>query len=375
MPTNNYGDAQPNAFAMNLIRALQAEGFEVTATTQGPNDKRKTLRITWRGVYIGLMEAKLWGRKLPYACLYRFAENSAKAPEGFDKKAFAERHGCDPDLLHVNSDNSGSYLWVKDEATSLLLMRDWARRIDEKIQSDSRANLGEPTELLQNRLESDWSESELKVSVAAYLDMARRFRDGQPVVKKQIYRELSNQIGRSEQSCEFRMRNISHVLALMGRDWIPGLPPAKNVGVRVAGQIEALICELEGRHESPRAAEAVVVAKLRNTLRQRPDGSKTPEKSTSTTSSFVRNLQVKAWVLERANGTCEACDQPAPFLGADDFPFLEVHHLRKLADDGSDTVTNAVAVCPNCHRRLHFSKDALAYRETLYGKVAELVRE
>ncbi|RQR71852.1 HNH endonuclease [Burkholderia sp. Bp9015] len=171
------------------------------------------------------------------------------------------------------------------------------------------------------------------------------------------------------------MRNISHVLALMGRDWIPGLPPAKNVGVRVAGQIEALICELEGRHESPRAAEAVVVAKLRNTLRQRPDGSKTPEKSTSTTSSFVRNLQVKAWVLERANGTCEACDQPAPFLGADDFPFLEVHHLRKLADDGSDTVTNAVAVCPNCHRRLHFSKDALAYRETLYGKVAELVRE
>ncbi|WP_306234570.1 HNH endonuclease [Burkholderia pseudomallei] len=55
--------------------------------------------------------------------------------------------------------------------------------------------------------------------------------------------------------------------------------------------------------------------------------------------------------------------------------FLEVHHLRKLADGGSDMVTNAVAVCPNCHRRLHFSKDACAYRETLYGKVTELVRE
>lgn len=32
-------------------------------------------------------------------------------------------------------------------------------------------------------------------------------------------------------------------------------------------------------------------------------------------------------------------------------------------------------VCPNCHRRLHFSENARAYRETLYGKVAELVRE
>lgn len=226
--------------------------------------------------------------------------------------------------------------------------------------------------LLQSKPEADWTEAELRASVAAYLDMARRFRDGQSVVKKQIYRDLSSQIGRSEKSCEYRMQNISHVLALMGRDWIPGLPPAKNVGVRIAGQIEALIGELEGRQESPRAAEAVAVAKIRRTLKERPDGSKTPERTTSTTTGFVRNAQVKAWVLERANGTCEACDQPAPFIGADGFPFLEVHHLRKLADDGSDTVTNAVAVCPNCHRRLHFSENARAYRETLYGKIAEL---
>ncbi|AOI99519.1 HNH endonuclease [Burkholderia sp. LA-2-3-30-S1-D2] len=171
------------------------------------------------------------------------------------------------------------------------------------------------------------------------------------------------------------MRNISYVLALMGRDWIPGLPPAKNVGVRVTGQIEALICELEGKQELPRAVDAVAVAKIRKTLKERPDGSKAPDRTTSTTTSFVRNPQVKAWVLERANGTCEACDQPAPFIGADGFPFLEVHHLRKLADDGSDTVTNAAAVCPNCHRRLHFSEDAHVYRETLYEKVSELVRE
>ncbi|WP_409364452.1 HNH endonuclease [Burkholderia sp. Bp9090] len=63
------------------------------------------------------------------------------------------------------------------------------------------------------------------------------------------------------------------------------------------------------------------------------------------------------------------------FSRADGFPFSRSHHLRKLVDGGSDTVTNAVAVCPNCHRRLHFSEDAHSYRETLHGKVAELARE
>ncbi|MGU7842036.1 HNH endonuclease [Burkholderia sp. AW33-5] len=366
---------------MNLIRALKAEGFEVTATTRSPYGPRKTLCITWRGVHVGKMHEDLWSRKKsPYACLYCFPDDSkslsvAHAPQGFDKNEFSQQHGCNPDLLDVNRNDGKSYLWVKDEATSLLLMRDWARRIDEKIRNDSRTSSEEPPESHQNRRESDWSMPELRASVAAYLDMARRFRHGQPVVKKQVYRDLSAKTGRSEESCEFRMRNISHVLALMGRDWIPGLPPAKNVGVRVTEQIETLICELESRRESARATEAATVAKLRKTLKQRPAGSKTPQKTTSTTTSIVRDPQVKAWVLERANGTCEACDQPAPFIGADGFPFLEVHHLRRLADDGSDTPENAVAVCPNCHRRLHFSENARAYRETLYGKVSDLVRE
>lgn len=132
-----YTGNPPNAFAMSFIRALEAEGFTVAPTVQGPReDQRKTLRITWRGIYIGQMSEGLWGRKVPYACLYRFTKDRepfsvAKAPQGFDKDGFARQHGCDPDLLHVHSDYSGSYLWVQDEATSLPLMQDWARRIDE----------------------------------------------------------------------------------------------------------------------------------------------------------------------------------------------------------------------------------------------------
>ncbi|WP_444959398.1 HNH endonuclease [Microbulbifer sp. ZKSA002] len=43
-------------------------------------------------------------------------------------------------------------------------------------------------------------------------------------------------------------------------------------------------------------------------------------------------------------------------MTAEGEPFLEVHHLRRLADNGSVTITNAVALCPNCHREFHYGK-------------------
>ncbi|WP_237113909.1 HNH endonuclease [Pseudomonas aeruginosa] len=72
---------------------------------------------------------------------------------------------------------------------------------------------------------------------------------------------------------------------------------------------------------------------------------------------FERNPDVVAEVLLRANGICEACRQPAPFLRRrDGSPYLEVHHITPLADGGEDTVVNAIALCPNCHREKHFGQ-------------------
>jgi hypothetical protein len=79
-----------------------------------------------------------------------------------------------------------------------------------------------------------------------------------------------------------------------------------------------------------------------------------PESFFATTIVFKRNADVIAEVLERAAGDCEHCHKPAPFLKAKDgTPYLEVHHKVRLADEGEDTVQNAIAVCPNCHRQLH----------------------
>lgn len=70
---------------------------------------------------------------------------------------------------------------------------------------------------------------------------------------------------------------------------------------------------------------------------------------------FSRNPDVVAETLSRAKGTCEACNQPAPFQRAHSgTPYLEVHHKIRLADGGDDTVENTIAVCPNCHRKAHY---------------------
>lgn len=70
---------------------------------------------------------------------------------------------------------------------------------------------------------------------------------------------------------------------------------------------------------------------------------------------YTRNPDVVAEVLLRAAGVCECCGKPAPFMRKKDgTPYLEVHHKQQLAEDGDDTVENAIAVCPNCHRQKHY---------------------
>lgn len=74
------------------------------------------------------------------------------------------------------------------------------------------------------------------------------------------------------------------------------------------------------------------------------------------TTAFLRNPHVIVEVLLRANGVCEECGNRAPFIRASDgTPYLEVHHVRHLSQGGHDTVENAKALCPNCHRAKHYA--------------------
>jgi len=85
---------------------------------------------------------------------------------------------------------------------------------------------------------------------------------------------------------------------------------------------------------------------------------------------FQRNPYVVAAVVNRANGECEmpACEREL-FVREDKSNYLEVHHVVPLGEGGDDTLINAAAVCPHCHRELHFG----AKRKTLRQELAKYV--
>lgn len=68
---------------------------------------------------------------------------------------------------------------------------------------------------------------------------------------------------------------------------------------------------------------------------------------------FIYDPRVGEYVKRRANGRCNLCGQTAPFIDNDGSPYLEVHHIKWLSRGGLDSITNAVALCPNCHRKMH----------------------
>ncbi len=106
-------------------------------------------------------------------------------------------------------------------------------------------------------------------------------------------------------------------------------------------------------------------------LDEEPVGNPNPERSDpgEGKGAFKRDPEVIAWVKQRAGGICELCEKEGPFLDKDNHPFLEVHHIVSLADGGPDTVDNAVAICPNCHRECHHGANPEALKLTLLKKL------
>lgn len=88
-----------------------------------------------------------------------------------------------------------------------------------------------------------------------------------------------------------------------------------------------------------------------------------PRMVTATTQAFLRNQFVVAEVLHQSKGHCGQCKAKAPFVKrTDGTPFLEVHHRIPLAENGDDTVANAIALCPNCHREAHHGAEWERFR-------------
>ncbi len=228
---------------------------------------------------------------------------------------------------------------------------------------------------------SDWTDVELAAAVGAYLHMLQCELDNIPYRKSTVNKELRNGplAARTPSSVEFRMQNISATLYDLKIPHLVGYRPAKNVGSGVKQRLMKVLAEQGVSAFSeyiPTASPALLderVAHLRlKPLGKPPPGRERPEAVTVPTNTFVRDPAVKRWVLQTAEGHCEGCKEPAPFLGMDGHPYLEVHHVVQLSRSGSDRISNAVALCPNCHRRCHFGIDRDEFKLQLYEAVDRL---
>lgn len=83
---------------------------------------------------------------------------------------------------------------------------------------------------------------------------------------------------------------------------------------------------------------------------------------------------IKIYAKKRAQGLCEGCGNPAPFVKTNGAPYLEVHHINRLSDGGPDDPLWVAAICPNCHRRSHYSKDMSEYNNSLKAIVQKKER-
>ena len=231
--------------------------------------------------------------------------------------------------------------------------------------------------------DSGWSDEELEASVDAYLkmlDLEVRGQTFRKSVENQLLREgpLSK---RSASSVEYRMQNISAVMEQLDLQRITGYVSAKNLGSGVISRIKKILANKHTdafRKNIERTTPSIslqLVEAHQPQLRDAPIGILSPKQTSTTVMRLARAISVKKWVEARAQGICEGCGESAPFLNAKGEPFLEVHHVKHLVNGGTDRTSNAVAVCPNCHRRCHHSSDKDQFAQTLYQRVKGLMPE
>jgi len=104
-----------------------------------------------------------------------------------------------------------------------------------------------------------------------------------------------------------------------------------------------------------------------------PKGSIMPKSKNIHQTVYFRDPSVKAWILQQSNGICELCGNNSPFK-ISGIPYLEVHHVIPLSILGPDTIYNCVALCPNCHKNLHYGDNAQELSESLYLNIKRLIK-
>ena len=249
------------------------------------------------------------------------------------------------------------------------------------ISHKAYSNSGKKDSITTTASTTRWTDKELTAVVKAYFQMLNKELLGESYNKTEVNRKLraSTLSNRNKGAIERRMQNISAVLKELHHPIISGYLPAKNIGTKISQRIKNTISRerlLQEKYYKPTYDDVELDSRTgmhrKTGVHGKPKGQRKPEKKSSSNSQYERDPEVKAWVLNKASGTCELCDNKGPFKDRYGYLFLEVHHVVWLAKSGSDTPDNAVALCPNCHRKCHYSKNKKTLVKELQNKVPRL---
>jgi len=69
----------------------------------------------------------------------------------------------------------------------------------------------------------------------------------------------------------------------------------------------------------------------------------------------VRNVYLPVIVKKLAKGKCMLYGEELNYEDSLGLPYLEVHHIKWISQGGLDDLSNMVALCPNCHKKMHIS--------------------
>jgi len=106
-------------------------------------------------------------------------------------------------------------------------------------------------------------------------------------------------------------------------------------------------------YENARKAKVRVLSKDELKARAKECSRKDASSRNVTTTTYVRDQNVSEYAKSCADGLCQLCGKPAPFKDKSGEPYLETHHIIWLSAGGADSVENTIALCPNCHRKMH----------------------
>ena len=178
--------------------------------------------------------------------------------------------------------------------------------------------------------ELEWTDSELKEAVKAYLWMLDCEKKGEPYSKSAVNKSLREGVlsKRTHGSVVYRMENISATLAELCLPWIEGYKPHGNVGKRVKKRIVKVLDELgidSAEDYSPTAEPKILDRRSQRLMKKdfvgKPAGNIFPVKTDTKACQYIRDPLVKAWIFKNASGHCELCKGPAPFVMPDETPY------------------------------------------------------